>query len=218
MLSFTFQEDQNQALESFAFLMNVKRLVDAEEYILAPGYQIRVALSAAGLGGGKDLVWDTGRVTSEECTLRAYEGQPLRSGQRYHWQVRIWDGGGKPSEWSAPAWFEMGLLDAADWSAGLDLVKTALDRKIVPPVTVNATVDPPVGNALPAASRACSVSVAVPPDTTVPVDTETCDVAVEMVPGVTVTVGSGADATGAALIVAPIVVAVPAITPVNVAV
>src|SRR5258706_10461403 len=85
--------------------------------VVQSAYQVRVALSAGGLGGGKDLVWDTGRVTSDESTLRAYDGQPLRSGQRYHWQVRVWDGGGKPSEWSAPAWFEMGLLDAADWRA-----------------------------------------------------------------------------------------------------
>jgi hypothetical protein len=43
MLRFTFQEDQNQALESFAFVMNVRRLIDAEEYILAPGHLLRRA-------------------------------------------------------------------------------------------------------------------------------------------------------------------------------
>jgi alpha-L-rhamnosidase len=85
--------------------------------VVQSAYQIRVARSARGLGGGGDQVWDSGRVTSDESTQRAYDGQPLRSGQRYHWQVRVWDGGGKPSEWSAPAWFEMGLLDAADWRA-----------------------------------------------------------------------------------------------------
>src|SRR5690242_13043741 len=88
---------------------------------------------------------------------------------------------------------------------------------LVPPVTVNATVDPPVVNALPAASRAVSVSVAVPPAPIVSLDTVTTDVAAEITPGVTVTVG-GVEATGAELIVAPTVVAVPARTPVNVAV
>ncbi len=88
---------------------------------------------------------------------------------------------------------------------------------LVPPETVNTTVAPPVVNALPAASRACSVTVTVPPEPIVSLDTETIDVAAEIAPGVTATVGFGV-VTGAALIVAPIVVAAPAITPVNEAV
>jgi len=92
--------------------------------IQAPGrgvtqsaYQVRVARSERALQGGSDLVWDTGRVASDESIQRAYEGPPLRSGQRYHWQVRVWDGTGKASGWSAPGWWEMGLLAAADWKA-----------------------------------------------------------------------------------------------------
>src|SRR5258706_14290538 len=73
--------------------------------VVQSAYQVRVALNAGGLGGGKDLVWDTGRVTSDESTQRAYDGQPLRSGQRHHWQGRVWDGGGKPSERSSLARF-----------------------------------------------------------------------------------------------------------------
>src|SRR5258705_499785 len=88
---------------------------------------------------------------------------------------------------------------------------------LVPAVTVNATVDPPIVNALPAASCACSVSVPVPPEPIVSLDTLTTDAAAEIGPPATVTVG-GVEATGAELIVAPTVVAVPARTPVNVAV
>ena len=55
------------------------------------------------------------------------------------------------------------------------------------------------------------------PSATVGLDTLTSDCAVEAAPGVTVTVGSTL-VTADALIVAPIVVAVPASTPVNVAV
>ena len=40
------------------------------------------------------LVWSSGRVASDESTQRVYEGPALRSGERYHWQVRVWDGGG----------------------------------------------------------------------------------------------------------------------------
>ena len=55
----------------------------------------RGAERRAACGGGADLVWDSGRVTSDESIQRAYDGPPLRSGQRYHWQVRVWDGSGQ---------------------------------------------------------------------------------------------------------------------------
>ena len=80
-------------------------------------YEIRVARSEVALRSGKDLVWTSGRVASDESTQRAYEGPALQSRERYHWQVRVWDGGGTASAWSAPAWWEMGLLEPSDWKA-----------------------------------------------------------------------------------------------------
>jgi alpha-L-rhamnosidase len=76
-------------------------------------YNIRVTRNAR----GGDVVWDSGRVASDESTQRAYEGPALESGARYFWQVRVWDGAGKASAWSAPAWWEMGLLEPSDWKA-----------------------------------------------------------------------------------------------------
>jgi len=80
-------------------------------------YQIRVAPTPVALRSGINLAWDSGRVTSDESIHRAYDGPPLRSGQRYHWQVRVWDAAGKASGWSEPAFWEMGLLEASDWKA-----------------------------------------------------------------------------------------------------
>jgi len=79
-------------------------------------YQIVVARTEKDLRGG-NLVWDTGKVNSDESIQRAYSGSPLQSSQRYYWRVRIWDREGNASDWSGPAFFEMGLLQPADWKA-----------------------------------------------------------------------------------------------------
>lgn len=80
-------------------------------------YQILVASSAATLDKDQGDVWDSGKVMSDETTHVAYAGRPLASRQICYWKVRAWDGDGKPSPWSKPARWEMGLLKANDWSA-----------------------------------------------------------------------------------------------------
>ena len=62
-------------------------------------------------------VWDTGKVASDRSVLVPYGGPALESSGRYTWRVRVWDGGGKPSAWSAPGHWEMGLLSSGDWKA-----------------------------------------------------------------------------------------------------
>jgi len=81
-------------------------------------YQIQVAPGDRTLRSGKGLTWDSGTVQSDESINRNYGGPPLQSGQRYYWQARIWDGSGKVSAWSEPAFWEMGLLQPSDWKAG----------------------------------------------------------------------------------------------------
>src|SRR5438552_2094027 len=34
-----------------------------------------------------------------------------------YWKVRVWDGAGQASQWSAPAMWSMGLLDQSEWRA-----------------------------------------------------------------------------------------------------
>ncbi|HSW47433.1 MAG TPA: glycoside hydrolase family 78 protein [Phycisphaerae bacterium] len=63
------------------------------------------------------VVWDTGKVNSDASVHVEYAGKPPESGKRYYWKVRTWDGDGQASEYSEPAWFEMGLLKADDWTA-----------------------------------------------------------------------------------------------------
>lgn len=60
--------------------------------------------------------WDSGRVDSDRSVLVPYSGPAMRSGERATWTVRVWTEAG-PSDWSAPSWWEMGLLEADDWIA-----------------------------------------------------------------------------------------------------
>jgi alpha-L-rhamnosidase len=91
------------------------QLTANERGVVQAAYQIHVAESETGLA--RNPIWDTGRVDSDQSIQVVYEGPALISGQRYYWQVRVWDGDGAASEWSPPAFWEMGLLDASDWEA-----------------------------------------------------------------------------------------------------
>ncbi len=79
-------------------------------------YQVRAAESAEALGSDP-VLWDSGKVASDQSVHVTYTGPELRSGQRIHWQVRIWDASDQPSGWSTPAFWEMGLLEPGDWQA-----------------------------------------------------------------------------------------------------
>ena len=73
-------------------------------------YQIQVS-------DGQGDRWDSGEVLSEQTLHIPYRGPALRSRQRCIWRVRVWDERDRPSTWSEPGWWEMGLLGPADWQA-----------------------------------------------------------------------------------------------------
>src|SRR6476661_7300146 len=85
--------------------------------VLQSAYQIQVAATQTDLLAAHKLVWDSNRITSDDSVNRIYEGPALKSGQRLYWHVRIWDEQGVASQWSAPAFWEMGLLASSDWQA-----------------------------------------------------------------------------------------------------
>ncbi|MCX6894796.1 MAG: family 78 glycoside hydrolase catalytic domain [Verrucomicrobia bacterium] len=77
-------------------------------------YQVLVASSEALLAEGRADLWDSGKVASDATIGIEYAGRKLRSNERCFWTVRTWDQDGKVSDWSKPARWTMGLLDASD--------------------------------------------------------------------------------------------------------
>ncbi len=74
-------------------------------------YQIQLFAMSV---GGKQIVWDSGKVESADQHLIPLE-TTLVSRTKYCWAVRVWDGHGTISNWSSPATFEMALLSQDDW-------------------------------------------------------------------------------------------------------
>jgi alpha-L-rhamnosidase len=83
--------------------------------ILQTAYSIRVATDQK--FSSAKTVWQSGKISSDESVLLAYQGPSLKSGQKYFWQVKIWDNKGKESKWIETAYWEMGLLSPSDWKA-----------------------------------------------------------------------------------------------------
>lgn len=113
-------------------------LVSSERGTAQTAYQVRVAVSAAKLGKN-ELLWDSGKQTSDASIHVVYEGPALQSGQRYYWQVQASDNQGRTSAWSEPAYWEMGLLQVSDWKASW--------------ITPNVTEDPKKSNPAPMLRR-----------------------------------------------------------------
>lgn len=80
-------------------------------------YQVQVSSSAVLLAAGHADLWDSGRVESDQTAHIEYSGRPLPARQCCHWRVRVWDRDHREGAWSDPAVWEMGLLNADDWTA-----------------------------------------------------------------------------------------------------
>ncbi len=85
--------------------------------VMQSAYQILVASSPELLAKDKGDVWDSEKVSSDNTVNVPFAGNPLVSRQELFWKVRVWIGGRKPSVWSEPSNWEMGLLNPEDWQA-----------------------------------------------------------------------------------------------------
>lgn len=103
------------------------KLADTRPGAAQTAYQIEVSADGT-------VVWDTGRVASDNSVLVPYAGPALAPHTRYHWRIRLWDHQKSDLGWSASAFFETGFLaplapwPAAEWIAHPSLPKAPKGR------------------------------------------------------------------------------------------
>lgn len=84
-----------------------------ENNMLQTAYEIKVTE----LAGKGETIWNSGKVNSGQSVNVEYGGPALKPMQRVYWQVRIWGNNDKASEWSNPAFWEMGITSPELWKA-----------------------------------------------------------------------------------------------------
>lgn len=65
----------------------------------------------------ENIIWDTGKVNSDQSIHVEYKGEDLESRIRYFYRIRIWDNKENVSEWSETSFWETGLLKTDEWVA-----------------------------------------------------------------------------------------------------
>lgn len=78
-------------------------------------YQVLVASTPELLAHDQADLWDSGQVASGQSAQVSYAGKPLAPRMRCHWKIRAWDKDRKPTDWSKPAFWTLGLLRENDW-------------------------------------------------------------------------------------------------------
>lgn len=94
-------------------------------------YQVLVASSLKLLGKEHGDLWDSGKVLSEENISVLYGGKSLASRRQVFWKVRVWDAAGKPSAWSSPATWTIGVLTPDVWHA--EWISSPADQYVAGP-------------------------------------------------------------------------------------
>ena len=83
--------------------------------VMQTAYSIRVSTDEK--FSSSKIVWQSGKISSDQSVLIDYQGSGLKPTQKYFWQVRVWDNKDKASKWSGTASWETGLMSPANWKA-----------------------------------------------------------------------------------------------------
>ena len=106
------------------------KIISTKRNVNQTAYQVMVALSPGDLKKEKSLVWNSGKVSSNESVLIPYGGPPLESRKTYFWKVRVWTGKGSGITSKQGMW-TMAFLSPDDWKAswiGIDSMTNAGEK------------------------------------------------------------------------------------------
>lgn len=88
------------------------------------GWQILVASTPELLNEKEADLWNSGKISSSLTTGITYCGKALKPKDIAYWKVRVWDNENRPSDWSKPAEFGIGLLSESDWNKEASFIGT----------------------------------------------------------------------------------------------
>jgi alpha-L-rhamnosidase len=108
------------------------KLISDVDETFQKNYEIRIATNENDLLEGKNLVWTSGQVTSQQSVNVTYKGPVLQAKTRYYWQVRVTDNHKNNSGWSKVQFFETSLLTPKDWQASWIEMATPTVGKVGP--------------------------------------------------------------------------------------
>lgn len=111
-------------------------LSSAQNNVLQTAYRVIVADDVALLQKNIGNIWDSKKVTSDQSIQIIFGGKYLVSTKTYYWKVMVWDNQQKPSAWSKPAKWQMGLLNETDWKGAKWIAYDDLPeaKRIVPAI------------------------------------------------------------------------------------
>jgi alpha-L-rhamnosidase len=96
--------------------------------IFQTAYQIHCAQTSDELLAEENLLWNSGKIESDQSTHIEYYGKPLTSEINVFWRVKVWNNHEEEYNWSHPAFWSMGLLAPADWKA--DWIEGSIDENV----------------------------------------------------------------------------------------
>lgn len=108
------------------------KITTGKRGVVQEAYQIQVAKSKSDLKNGKDLIWDSKKVLSDNSIHVEYEGRNLKSGEKVYWRVRVWTNY-KKTNWTSGNNFWAKGIEISDWKAKWISTKEDSDKSKVAP-------------------------------------------------------------------------------------